>query len=907
MTAVDGDPRTWHDLEVGETLEALSTRLDGLTAQEATQRAQVYGPNAIGHDAGPSWWRVLLRQLASPLIYALLASAAVAFAFGEVVNGAVVLAVVVLNSSIGFIQEFRAGQAISALAEMVASPANALRDGSWTPIASEQLVPGDVVEMSSGDRVVADLRLVEDHGLRADESALTGESVPVDKSARSVAHDTVLAERSSVLHAGTIVSSGMGQGLVVETGDSTELGRISGLMTGTEQTATPLTRSIALLGSRVTRTIAGVTVVLLAVALLRGYSLADAALAAITLAVAAIPEGLPAIVTIALAIGVRRMAAQRAIVRELPAVETLGATSVVCTDKTGTLTRNEMVVRRAWTPEAEVGFEGQGYAAEGRVVQNGEQVADLPASVRDLLVAAVLANEGRLTDEGAVRQVVGDPTDGALLAAADRAGLSRSELSARPRVDLLPFDADRRYMAGVFDTPDDVNEPMTYVKGAPEVILGHFPDAVTGPAREALDRFTGQGMRVLAFARSRGAVTEAASWSDSLQLLGLIAMIDPPRDGVAESVAECHAAGIDVKMITGDHPGTAAAIGRELGIVGELPVLTGPEIAELDDDALLARASRTAVFARVAPEHKLRLVRALQASGAIVAMTGDGVNDAPALRQADVGVAMGVTGTAAAKEAADIVLGDDNFATIRTAIGEGRRVYDNLVKALAFALPTNVGEGLVILVAVLTFPVVGGQPILPVEPVQILWINLIATVSLALPLAFEAKEPGLMTHRPRDPREPLLSRFVLVRTAYVGILMCAVAVGAFLVSLDVSGEPLSGAHTPSDSALAEAQTLAVTALMFFQVFYLLTCRTLTEPVRTIGWSSNRYVFAGIVAVVTLQAAFVHLPFMQDVFGSSSLDVRQWAAAVVAGFVVVPVVVVEKLVRRRHRATPGVAA
>nr|MCW2728585.1 cation transporter [Aeromicrobium sp.] len=899
MTATDGTRTSWHDLDVADALEELSAQAGGLTTEDADERMHVYGPNAIERDDGAPWWTVLARQFTSPLIYALVASAGVAFAFGEVVNGIVVLAVVVLNSSIGFVQEFRAGRAISALADMVATPASTLRSGEWTKIAADRLVPGDVVEMSSGDRVAADLRLLEGHGLRADESALTGESVPVDKSSRSVPVDTVLAERSSVLHAGTIVSSGMGQGVVVETGDGTELGRISGLMTRAEPTATPLTRSIALLGRRVTRAIAVVTVVLLGVALLRGYPLADAALAAITLAVAAIPEGLPAIVTIALAIGVRRMARQRAIVRELPAVETLGATSIVCTDKTGTLTRNEMVVRRAWTPDGEVGFEGDGYAAEGRVLRDGVVVANLPGPLEDLLVAAVLANEGRLTGDGPSRDVVGDPTDGALLVAADRAGLSRSALGERRRVDLLPFDADRRYMAGVFETPDDVVEPMTYVKGAPEVILEHCPEAVASAAREALARYTGEGMRVLAFARRRGAVTDAASWADPIELLGLVAMIDPPRDRVAESVSECHRAGIAVKMITGDHPATAATIGRELGIVGELPVLTGPEIAALTDAELLERAGRTAVFARVAPEHKLRLVRALQASGAIVAMTGDGVNDAPALRQADVGVAMGIAGTTAAKEAADIVLGDDNFATIRSAIEEGRRVYDNLVKALAFALPTNLGEGLVILVAVLTFPVVGGQPILPIEPVQILWINLIATVSLALPLAFETKEAGLMNHAPRDPGEPLLSRFVLVRTAYVGVLMCAVAVGAFLVSLDASGEFLAGASVPSDAALAEAQTLAVTALMFFQVFYLLTCRTLREPIRTIGFFSNRYIFAGIVAVVALQAGFVHVPFMQDVFGSSALTVGQWAAAAGAGLVVVPVVAVEKLVRRRR--------
>ncbi|MBD8606404.1 HAD-IC family P-type ATPase [Aeromicrobium sp. CFBP 8757] len=905
MTAVDGRHPTWHDLEVDETLEALSAGRDGLSSEEAARRARVYGPNTLAHQDGPAWWQVVLRQLASPLIYALIASAGVALAFGEVVNGAVVLAVVVLNSAIGFVQQFRAGRAISALAEMVAAPASTLRDGDWTAVASEQLVPGDIVEMSSGDQVVADLRLVDDHGLRADESALTGESVPVDKSSRSVAPGAVLAERSSVLHAGTIVSSGTGCGLVVETGDSTELGRISGLVTRTEATTTPLTRSIARMGSRVTLTIAGVTVVLLAVALLRGYSPADAALAAITLAVAAVPEGLPAIVTIALAIGVRRMAARRAIVRELPAVETLGATSVVCTDKTGTLTRNEMVVRRAWTPDTEVAFEGEGYAAEGRVVRDGEPVADLPASVRDLLVAAVLANESRLVGEGPHRRVDGDPTDGALLAAADRAGLSRADLARRRRVDLLPFDADRRYMASVVETPDDVPEPMTYVKGAPEVILGHVAEAVAVPAREAVDRLAGQGMRVLAFARCRGEVTDVASWPATLELLGLVAMIDPPRAGVAQSVAECHAAGIDVRMITGDHPATATAIGRELGIVGDLPVLTGAEIDELDDAQLLERVGRTRVFARVAPEHKLRLVTALQTGGAIVAMTGDGVNDAPALRQADVGVAMGLAGTAAAKEAADIVLGDDDFGTMRTAIAEGRRVYDNLVKALAFALPTNVGEGLVIVVAVLAFPVVGGQPVLPVEPVQILWINLIATVSLALPLAFEAPEAAIMSHRPRDPHEPLLSRFVLVRTAYVGVLMCAVAVGVFLVSLDVTGQPLSGDRTPGDGALAEAQTLAVTTLMFFQAFYLLTCRTLKEPVRTIGLFSNRYVFVGIAAVVALQAAFVHVPFMQDVFGSSGLGALQWVAAAAAGFVVVPVVVVEKTWRRgRARRVVG---
>lgn len=901
MTDVQDKPTRWHHLSVDESLASLSSQVEGLTTAEAESRTARVGKNVIEHDDGPGAWAVLGRQFTSPLIYALLISAAVAFAFSEAVNGAVVLSVVVVNSLIGFGQEYRAGRAISSLAEMVTAPALARRGGKWTRLPAEQLVPGDVVVLAPGDRVAADLRVLEGHSLRADESALTGESLPVDKSVASVPADTVLAERSSLLHAGTLVSAGHGEALVVETGSRTELAHISGLLAAVDRTTTPLTRSIARLGSQITRVIAVVTVALLAIALVRGYPLADAALAAISFAVAAIPEGLPAIVTIALAVGVRRMAARQAIVRELPAVETLGSTSVICTDKTGTLTRNEMSVRRAWTPGGEFEFEGVGYSPDGRVLRDGEPVCGTDDELRDLLEAAVLANESHVSGTSADRRVLGDPTDGALLVAADRAGTPRTDLAARRRVDLLPFDADLKYMAGVFETPDDVAEPMTYIKGAPEVVLHHVSPAIADAAREAVARYADEGMRVLAFARRRGAATDHDAWSDDLELLGLVAMIDPPREGVAQSVAACHRAGIEVKMITGDHPGTATSIGRALGILSDAPALTGPEIADLDDAQLAERVSRTAVFARVAPEHKLRLVRAIQAAGAVVAMTGDGVNDAPALRQADIGVAMGITGTAAAKEAADIVLGDDNFATIGLGVEEGRRVYDNLVKAIAFALPTNVGQGLVILVAVLLFPVVDGQPILPIEPVQILWINVVAAVSLALPLALEAKETGLMIHRPRAPRTPLLSRFVVMRTLYVGALMGIVAVVVFALSLRDSGESLSGVVVPSTAALVGAQTMAVTALMFFQIFYLLMCRTLEQPTSTIGWWSNPSVFAGIGVVLVLQICFVHLGFMQAVFGTGSLTLVQWAAAALAGAIVVPLVGLEKHIRRRRDA------
>ncbi|HEX6359263.1 HAD-IC family P-type ATPase [Actinophytocola sp.] len=868
-------PVGWYASTGAEVLLRLSSRRQGLGADEAARRLVEYGPNRLTRQRGPSVWAVLGRQFASPLIYALLIAAVVAVAFGDLADGAVVLGVVVLNAVIGFVQEFRAGRAIQALAQLVSEPATVLRDKRWTQVAAEALVPGDVVSVEAGARVVADLRVLEAHGLRVDESTLTGESVPVDKSAAPVDPAADLADRRSIVHGGSLVTAGSAVAAVVETGDRTQLGRISGLLGGIEKTRTPLTLRIDRLGSIVTKIIAVVAVVLLAVALLRGYPVADAALTAITLAVAAIPEGLPAIVTIALAVGVRRMARRRAVVRELPAVETLGSTSVVCTDKTGTLTRNEMMVRRAWTPQGdEAAFEGVGYEAAGRMVPRGDT-----GRLRDLLVGAAFANEARLDGAGDRRTVLGDPTDGALLVAAERGGVALAELFRNhPPRAVLPFDSERRYMAS---TPEP--NAVTYFKGAPEVLLAHVDPADAEAARIVLDAYTADGMRVLALCRRSDADGSTVLDDRRLELLGLVALIDPLRPEVPDAVAACHRAGVSVKMITGDHAATAAAIGRDLGIAGDGPPMTGAEIAALSEDELRRRVRTTDVFARVAPEHKLKLVRALQAGGAVTAMTGDGVNDAPALRQADIGVAMGRAGTAAAKEAADIVLGDDNFATIKAAIEEGRRVYDNLVKALTFVLPTNVGEALIVLVAVLTFPVVGGLPVLPVEPVQILWINLVATVSLALPIAFEAREADSMSRPPRAPNEPLLSRFVVTRTVYVGVLMAAVAIALFLVA---------GPET------ARAQTLAVTSVAFFQIFYLLMCRTMTAPVRSIGWTSNRYVFVGIGLLLVLQIAVVHLPFLQAVFRTEDLSLRQWTLAAAAGAVVVPVVAMEKYLRRR---------
>ena len=853
---VVADP--WHARARDDVLEALGTREEGLAEAAAAERLAEHGPNRLPVETGPSAAALLVRQLRSPLIYALLASAAVALALGEREDAGVVLAVVILNTLIGFAQEYRAGQAIAALAELVAEPARVRRDGSWEEIPAERVVPGDIVSVAQGDRVAADLRILAAERLQAQEAALTGESAPVAKSARAVAGDAPLAERSSMLYAGTVVAAGSGRGVAVTTGAATEVGRISALIAQADPLQTPLTRELDRLGRAVTAAIAVASIALVAVALVRGLDAADAALAGIAVAVAAVPEGLPAVVTIALAIGVRRMARRRAIIRNLPAVETLGSTTVIASDKTGTLTRNEMTVRSQWAP---------GDAGE-------------------LLRAAVLCNDA--TGD------LGDPTETALLAAAAAGGVdAAAERARRPRTDAIPFDATRKLMATRHGDPDAV-----IVKGAPEAVLPLCADSV-GDAGAEIERLTGAGERVLVFAvRDDPPAGPLEGALDGLRLIGLQGMVDPPREAAADAVAGSQAAGIRVLMLTGDHPRTARAIAAELGIA-EGEVLTGPELERMGDEEVLAHVARASVFARVSPEHKLRLVRALQERGEVVAVTGDGVNDAPALRQADIGVAMGRGGTAAAKEAADMVLADDDFGTMRAAVEEGRRVFDNLVKALSFVLPTSLGQALIVAVAVLAFPLGGGAPLLPVEPVQILWINLIVATALALPLAFEAPEPDLMRRPPRDSSRPLLDTPLIVRTLLVGATLTAVALGVFW--LERRHQLDAGASAAE--ALARGQTAAVTAAVILQALYLLACRSLTRPNRELGRWSNPAVQAGIAIVLALQALFVYAPFMQTVFGSTALDARAVALAAVAAVVILPVTWVEERWRvRRERAS-----
>ncbi|MDP2875500.1 MAG: HAD-IC family P-type ATPase [Holophaga sp.] len=888
----------WHALSSEESLRAAKGQIEGLGTPEAQQRLGEDGPNLLPRAPGESLLVLLGRQVANPLILVLLGSAALALLMGKPTDAGVVLTVVVLNALIGFIQELKAGRAIASLADMVPEQAMVLRDGQRRGLPASELVRGDLVFLQSGDRVPADLRLIEVRDLQVVESALTGESLPVSKDTGEVTEEAALGDRTSMAFSGTLVTFGTAMGLVVGTGARTELGHISELMRDTATVETPLMRDMDRLGKQLTWAILVVALLVFLVGLARGWGAADAALAALSLAVAAIPEGLPAVISIALAIGVRRMAQRRTVIRSLPAVETLGSTTIICSDKTGTLTRNEMSVRILWTGAAEFQVEGVGYAPAGRLVRDGQALEALPADLERLLRAGALCSDATFTEEEGRVVLHGDPTEGALVVAAERAGLRSRELrETHPRLDVIPFESEHKYMATLHDLDGGRH---LLAKGAPEVLVTRCVRDAQGAPLNVLAvqaeaaRLAGQGMRVLALAE-RLYPGGRVSHDDvqDLTFLGLQGMIDPPRPESIQAIADCRRAGITVKMITGDHPGTAEAIGRELGLQSPRAAVTGRELDALDPEAFAQIAREAHVFARVSPEHKLRLVQALQAQGEVVAMTGDGVNDAPALKRADIGVAMGITGTAVSREAADMVLLDDDFASIRSAVAEGRRVYDNLVKALAFALPTNLGLAMVLLVAVLFFPFRDGVPLLPILPVQILWINLVVTVTLALPIAFEAPEPDLMERPPRRPGEPLFSRFVAYRTLLAGSLFAAGTLGLFLWEVNqTKGLDL-------DLAMRKAQTLAVTTLALMQAFYLLNCRSLKDGFWKMGLFTNPLVYGGILLLAALQVALVHVPYLQQLFHTTALDAGEWTKAVGVSLLVLPIVSLEKAWRRRR--------
>jgi magnesium-transporting ATPase (P-type) len=881
----------WHARTVEDTLDGLGTTLRGLDAEEAAARLARTGPNRLPEAKRRGPLARFVAQFNNLLILVLIAAAFVTLAIGHAVDAAVIAGVVIVNAIIGFIQEGKAERALEAVRAMLAERATVVRSGERRTIAAEELVPGDVVLITAGDKVPADLRLVRAKNLRIDESALTGESVPAEKSTEPVPGDAGAADRTCMAHAGTVVAYGQATGVAAGTGVATEIGRIGTLVGGVAEIVTPLTRKLDQFARRITAFVLAVGAFTIAFGhYVRDMAFGEVFMAVVGLAVAAIPEGLPAIVTIALAIGTSRMAAKNAIVRRLPAVETLGAVTVICTDKTGTLTRNEMTVVEVATPAGTVGVTGVGHAPEGGfTAAGGEVVPEAPPEALELARAGLLCNDAALARDDGRWKLVGDPTEGALVTLALKAGLDpAAERSALARVDEIPFDAEYAWMATLHH--DHAGHARCYLKGAPERVLDLCATQAGGAPLDRgrwtsqLESAAARGERVLALARlDLPAGTAALAFEDVTQrftLLGLACMIDPPRAEALASIAECRAAGVRVKMITGDHATTAAAIGARLGLDAGA-VLTGAETDRLADAALAERITATDVVARASPENKLRLVAALQRRGNVVAMTGDGVNDAPALKAADIGVAMGVKGTDAAKEAADIVLTDDNFASIANAVREGRTIFDNIKKSLVFVLPTNGGEAGVILLAVFA------GIALPVTAVQILWVNMVTTVTLAIALAFEPPEAGVMGRPPRPPGEPLLTRILVIRILYVTAILVAATFWVFQWEL------------ARGQSLEVARTTAVNMLVVGELVYLFNCRHFTATSLTAeGLYGNRIALWASGGLIVLQLAFTYAPPLQQVFRTAPLDAVSWAWVIGLSAAKFLAVEAEKLVLRR---------
>ncbi len=888
---IDQAPESYHALPEHVVLERLRTTSHGLEEAEAQRRMQLYGPNRLPEPATRSVLLRFLAQFNNLLIYVLLAAAALAAVIGHFADAAVVLAVVIVNAVIGYVQEGRAEQALAAIRAMIDPHATVMRDGHRSIIAADAIVPGDIVLLEPGDRVPADLRLLRARNLRIDESTLTGESLPVEKSPRPCAVDAALADRSSMAFSGSFVSAGTAAGIAVATGAASELGRIGTLVRTVETLTTPLVAQSNRLARVLTLIILLCSVAVFALAVLvRGYDWQEAFMVVIGLAVAAIPEGLPAVMTIALAIGVRRMAAQNAIIRRLPAVETLGSVSVICSDKTGTLTRNEMMVRTLLTREGRFEVTGDGYTPVGEMRLGGRTIetAGHPTVV-EAARASVLCNDAELHHAGTHWSVLGDPMEGALLSFGGKAGLEPSSLRRElGRSDEIPFDTQHRYMATLHHNSANATS-FACIKGAPERVLAMCDRELTAEGQQALNpefwqkgtrEIAASGQRVLALAVKhflQGADgLRVADVEEGATLIGLVGLMDPPRQEAAAAIRECRAAGIRVKMITGDHLDTAEAIARELNLDPDLRAISGQALDRLDDTSLQDVARDYAVFARTTPEHKLRLVEALQARNEVAAMTGDGVNDAPALKRANVGVAMGGKGTEAAKEAAELVLADDNFATIVAAVREGRTVYDNLRKMIAWTLPTNGGEASAIVAAIL-FGLT-----LPVTALQILWINMVTATTLGLVFAFEPTEPGTMRRPPRDPREPFLTGRLLWQIGFVSLLFVAGAFGVFSFAL------------ARGLSLEVARTMVVNTIVVMEIFYLFNVRYIHGTSLTFrGIAGTPAVLLAVGLVIVAQLAFTYLPAMQDLFATAPVDLFDGALIIAVGMSLFLIVEAEK--------------
>lgn len=890
-----------HAVSGKAALEALGVDEKGISSEEAARRLAAHGLNRLPEPEKQNPFLRFLSHFNNVLIYVLIGSAVVTAVLQHWIDTGVILAVIIVNAIIGFVQEGRAEQAMDAIRAMLAPRSAVLRDGRRQSVDAADLVPGDIVLIEAGDRVPADLRLIEARGLKAEEAILTGESVPVDKATAPVARDAALGDRTSMLYSGTLVAAGAGRGVITATGSATQIGRISSMLSRVETLTTPLVTQM----DRFARWLTVFILLVAAILLTYGYYVghlpfAELFMAVVGLSVAAIPEGLPAVLTITLAVGVQAMARRNAIVRRLPAIETLGSVSVICSDKTGTLTRNEMIAASLATAEHIYSIGGTGYAPEGAIRwRDAYAHPDQHAVLLEFALASALCNDAVLHAAQDGWRVEGDPMEGALMALAGKiSGDGPEPYRHWTRTDAIPFDSAHRYMATLHH--DHAGHACIHVKGAPEAVLAlsanqRSADGATAPLDEKLwqslvEDLASQGQRVIAVAVRSVAqdhtVLNITDVSGQLTFIGLIGLIDPPRPEAVEAVAECHAAGIRVKMITGDHAATARAIGGMIGLKNANRVLTGADLAAMEDAALAEAVIETDIFARTSPADKLRLVTALQSRGLTVAMTGDGVNDAPALKRADAGVAMGQKGSEAAKEASELVLADDNFASIAAAVREGRTVYDNIKKVLSWTLPTNAGEAMTIVVALFA-----GMA-LPITAVQILWVNLITAVTLGLALAFEPSEPGTMRRPPRPRDEPLLSGELVWHIVFVSTLFLAGVFGIFFYATD-RGYP------------AElAQTMAMNTLVVLEIFHLFFIRNIYTT--SLNWNAVRgtpVVWACVLAVTGAQFAITYVPPLQSLLGTQAVPLTDGFLIVAIGCVVFALLELEKQMRltlRRQR-------
>ncbi|MEJ1932348.1 cation-transporting P-type ATPase [Nostoc sp. NIES-2111] len=894
MTAISQDisQQEWHNLPASRVAQKLNANIEtGLTSDEVEKRRERYGTNELKGKAGTNPIFRFLLQFNQPLLYILLIAGAIKALIGQWVNAWVIWGVILINAIIGFLQESKAESAIAALASSVQTNATILRNGQKVQVPSTELVPGDIVLLVSGDKVPADLRLLESRNLQVNESALTGESVAIEKNTQPLPADAALAERGNMAYAGSFVTFGTGKGIVVAIGEATETGRISQLIEQGTSLKTPLTRKFDKFSRTLLYIILGIAALTFAVGLAYGNSWAGMFEAAVAFAVSAIPEGLPAVVTVTLAIGVSRMARRHAIVRKLPAVETLGGATVICSDKTGTLTENQMTVQAIYAGGEQFTVTGTGYTPEGEILLDELPIdwQNFPA-LEESLKAGLLCNDSHLEQKDGQWQVIGDPTEGALITATDKVGLYRHDLETQmPRLDVIPFESEFQYMATLHEGSKGDNSAQgktIYVKGSVEAILqrcqqmldagGNLTSVDAQTIHQEVDVMADLGLRVLAFAKKSVSVNQNsldhADIKNGLIFLGLQGMIDPPRNEAIKAVEACQDAGIQVKMITGDHAATAKAIAQRMGFNknGEVLAFTGAQLAQMEQSELATAIEDGAVFARVAPEQKLRIVEALQSKGEIVAMTGDGVNDAPALRQADIGIAMGGAGTEVAKEASDMILTDDNFASIEAAVEEGRTVYRNLLKAIAFILPVNGGESMTILISILF------ARELPILSLQVLWLNMVNSITMTVPLAFEPKSQRVMQLPPRSPREPLLSQSLIKRIVVISLFNWILIFGVFEWIKQTTGN------------IDLARTMAIQGLVAGRLFYLLSIShlgvALINQLRGIRlrFKDTSAIAIGMTTTIFLQIIFSQWSLMNNLFSTAPLNLNQWLICLLVG-------------------------